>query len=105
MFPLRWGPHGFTLLERDQTCTLCKPFCFSSFARIEEPRLEFKKLTLGKLKNFPTGNTLMKKRLKYTSKEDSKSFLPRSAAWLIYSAARDDAASAANEDIWLRGFF
>ena len=47
----------------------------------------------------------MKKRLKHTSKEDSKSFLPRSAVWLIYSAARDDVASAANEDIWLRGFF
>ena len=62
-------------------------------------------MTLGKLKNFPTENTLMKKRLKHTSKEDSKSFLPRSAVWLIYLAARDDVASAANEDIWLRGFF
>ena len=46
-----------------------------------------------------------KQQLKYTSKEDSKSVLPRSAARLVYSAARDDVVSAANEGIWHGGFF
>lgn len=58
-------------------------------------------MTLGKPDMVLTKNMLIKK-LKYVSKDDRKSLLPRSAAELIYPALRDKVVSTC---VWLGGFF